>query len=221
MPYFDAGSTYKAVAVFPGSVTYLLGSRAADGGVMNITSVAIATNVATVGVTAWSGVLPIVGTPVTIRGSATASGAFNVSNVALTGVTLDSTGTGTLTFALTHADVASTPDAGTLTFPPQVKGETAANARTISASLARPSGARSQQSVFAQLTLPATGVTALTATAAESIDNVNWVARTEVLTVAGSAITAGKVYFETTAPFVSFLLSGVSGTGPVAIGITI
>lgn len=221
MPYFDAGSTYKAIQVLPGSLTYLLGSRAPDGGVMNITNVALTTNVATVTVTGWSGALPIVGTPVTIRGSQSTSGLFNVSNIALTGATLDATGAGTVTFALTHANVTSAPDIGTLTFPPQVTGEAAVAARTISASLARPSGARSSNAVFAQLTLPATGVTALTATAAESIDNVNWVARTDVLTVAGSAITAGKVYFETTAPFVSFLLSGLSGSGPVAIGITI
>lgn len=221
MPYFDAGSTSKAIEVLPGSVTYLLGSRAPTGGVMNVASVAITSNVATIAVTGWSGVLPIIGTPVTIRGSQNTSGLFNVSNVALTGATLDNTGAGTVTFALTHADISTATDSGTLTFVPQVTGETAVAARTISASLTRPSGARSQQAVYAQLTLPSTGVTALTATAAESIDNVNWVARTDVLTVAGSAITAGKVYFETTAPFVSFLLSGLSGSGPVAIGITI
>ena len=221
MPYTDPGSTYKAIQVLPGSITYLLGSRAPDGGTMNVTNVALTSNVATVTVTGWSGALPIVGTPVTIRGTTNTSGLFNVSNAVLTGVTLDSTGAGTLTFALTHANVVSAADTGTLTFPPQVTGETAANSRTISAALTRPSGARSSNAVFAQLTLPATGVTALTATAAESIDNVNWVARTEVLTVAGSAITAGKVYFETTAPFVSFLLSGLAGSGPVAIAITI
>lgn len=221
MPYFDAGSTYKSILVAPGSLTYLLGSRAADGGKMVLTSVAIASNVATVGVTGWSGPLPVVGTPITIRGSQTASGAFNVSNVAVSAATLDSSGTGTLSFALTHADISTTADTGSLTFPPQVTGETAVAAATIAGALARPSGARSQNAVFAQLTQPSTGVSALTATAQVSEDNVNWVTRTEVLTIAGSAITAGSVYFETTALFVRFLLSGLTGSGPVAIAVSI
>ena len=221
MPYFDAGSTYKAIQVLPGSLTYLLGSRAPDGGTMNVTNVALASNVATVSVTGWSGALPIIGTPVTIRGSQNNSGAFNVSNIALTGVTLDATGAGTVTLALIHADVTSAASVGTLTFPPQVTGETAVAAATVAGALARSSGARSTDAVFAQLTQPATGVSALTATAQDSNDNVNWVTRTEVLTIAGSVITAGSVYFETTALFVRFLVSGLTGTGPIAIAISI
>lgn len=221
MSYFDAGSTYKSILVAPGSLTYLLGKRAPGGGTMTVTNVALTSNVATVTVTGWSGANPIVGTPITIRGSQVSSGAFNVSNAVLTGTTLDASGNGTVTFALTHADVVSAADTGTLTFPPQVTGETAVAAGTIAGALARPSAARSTNAVFAQLTLPAAGVTALTATAQVSEDNVNWVTRTEVLTVAGSAITAGSVYFETTALFVRFLLSGLTGSGPVAIAVSI
>jgi hypothetical protein len=223
MPFFNAASyAPKSILVSAGSRTYLLGNQAADGGVMNINSVALASNVGTVAVTGWSGVLPIVGTPITIRGSQQGAGEFNISNVPVTAVSLDSSGTGTVSFALTGTNLSTAADTGTLSFVPQVTGEAAVNnAFTITGALARPSGARSQNAVFAQLTLPAVGVTALTATAQVSNDDVNWVTRTETLTVAGSAITAGSVYFETTALFVRFALTGLSGTGPVAISVAI
>ena len=75
---------------------------------MQVTSVAITSNVATLGVQMVEGNIPAVGSLISVRGSQTASGAFNVSNVALASVTIDKiTGAGTVTFALTHADVAT------------------------------------------------------------------------------------------------------------------
>jgi hypothetical protein len=223
MPYFNAAyNAVKALLVSAGSRTYLLGSQAADGGVMNINSVAIASNVGTVAVTGWSGNLPIVGTPITIRGTQQGAGEFNVTNVPVTAASLDATGTGTVSFALTGTNLATTADIGTLSFVPQVTGETAVNnSFTIAGALARPSGARSQNAVFAQLSLPAAGVTALTLTAQDSEDNINWTPRTETLTIVAGAVTAGSVYFETTALFVRFATSGLAGSGPVALAVSI
>ena len=60
-----------------------------------------------------SGKIPIAGALISISGTASTSGLFNVNNVAISTVTIDaSTGIGTITFALTHADVVSAPDAG-------------------------------------------------------------------------------------------------------------
>lgn len=101
--------------LLPGIPSYSFGSFNADTPAtkMLVTSVAIATNVATLGVKIVAGNIPPVGAPISVRGTQAASGAFNVSNKALTAVTIDAqTGAGTVTFALVHADVSTTPDAG-------------------------------------------------------------------------------------------------------------
>lgn len=222
MPYYNAGTQSPlAIAVFPGSKTYLLGNTQADGGVFNIVNVAITTNVATVTVTGFSGNLPVVGTLITIRGSQQQTGAFNVTAAPVTAVNLDQTGAGTISFALTGANLATTADTGTLSFLPQVTGEAAVNnAQTIWGALSRPSGARSQQAVFIQGLLPAAGVTALTLTPRLSSDRINWTPATQTITLSNT-VTNGLAYFETTALFVSVALTGLAGTGPVAIEINI
>lgn len=89
---------------------------------MKVTSVAIATNVATLGVTIIEGLIPVVGALISVQGTqtVTSGGApnFNVTNVALTGVTINSsTGAGTVTFALTSNDISTTADAGMAMVP--------------------------------------------------------------------------------------------------------
>lgn len=103
------------IALQIGIVDYLWGSLNQDVATtrMLVTNVSLSSNVATVTVTVVEGNTPVVGQLISIVGTSTASGAFNVSNVALTGVTItQSTGQGTVTFALTHANVSSTPDTG-------------------------------------------------------------------------------------------------------------
>jgi hypothetical protein len=80
---------------------------------MLVSNVALTSNVATLTVTIVEGNLPAVGSNITVNGTVTASGAFNVTLVALTAVSISaSTGQGTVSFALTHANVSSTADAG-------------------------------------------------------------------------------------------------------------
>jgi hypothetical protein len=99
----------------PGVPGYAFGSfdASAPTTLMQVSNVALASNVATVTVLLREGKIPAVGSLLTIRGTDTASGAFNVVNEAIGTVTIDSvTGIGTITFNLTHADVVSNPDAG-------------------------------------------------------------------------------------------------------------
>lgn len=101
---------------------YFFGSRdyKTDNMLFAISQVAIASNVATITVQLESGGgpslvngLPIVGAKMGVRGTQTNSGAFNVDPATLTGTTISpATGAGTLTFALTHADVAAVADTG-------------------------------------------------------------------------------------------------------------
>lgn len=81
---------------------------------MLVTSVAVTSDVATLGVQVVEGNIPAEGSLISVRGTQTASGAANVSNIALASVTINSTtGAGTVTFDLSHADIAtdSTPAA--------------------------------------------------------------------------------------------------------------
>jgi len=101
----------------PGVPAYAFGSKNANLPVvrMAISKVQLTSNVATLTVQMLEGNIPAVGDMLTVTGTSTASGAFNTgqSPVALTGVTIDSTtGAGTITYALTHANVGLTTDAG-------------------------------------------------------------------------------------------------------------
>jgi hypothetical protein len=80
---------------------------------MSVTSVAVATNVVTLGVTLMEGYIPAVGDLITVVNTATDSGGANVVNVALTAVTITAlTGKGTVTYAATASDQAKTADVG-------------------------------------------------------------------------------------------------------------
>jgi hypothetical protein len=75
---------------------------------MLVTSVSVTTDVATLGVKMVEGNIPAVGSLITVRGTQTASDAANVTNATLTGVSINqTTGVGTVTFALTHANIAT------------------------------------------------------------------------------------------------------------------
>lgn len=117
MPPYNAS---PAVNVFPpllqpGVTGYAFGSRDSSfpTTLLQISNVSLTGNVGTVTVLVREGKIPAVGSLLTIRGTSTASGAFNIVNVAISTVSIDAvTGIGTITFVLVHADVVSTPDAG-------------------------------------------------------------------------------------------------------------
>ena len=115
MPAFSASPSLQVPLLMPGTPLYLWGSYndKISPTSMQVSNEALTTNVATLTVKVYSGNIPAVGSLITVTGTQTSSGAFNVTNVALTGVTIDAvTGAGTLTFALTHANVGSTADSG-------------------------------------------------------------------------------------------------------------
>jgi hypothetical protein len=95
---------------------------------MQVTSVAISGDVATLGVVIREGYIPVVGALISVRGTQTptSGGApnFNVSNVALTAVSIDSiTGSGTVSFALTSSNISTTADSGIAMVPQPEVGE--------------------------------------------------------------------------------------------------
>jgi len=91
----------------------------------NVTSVSLADDVATLGVSIKSGggpsslVLPQVGAVCGVQGTQTNAGIFNVDPATVTAVDYNpATGTGTISYALTGDDVAQTTDVGSLVVHP-------------------------------------------------------------------------------------------------------
>jgi hypothetical protein len=101
---------------------YLFGARdyKKDQMLFSILDVAVTSDVATLTVQLESGGgpspvsgLPVVGAKMGVRGTQTNSGVFNVDPTTLTGTTISAaTGAGTLSYALTNANVATTADTG-------------------------------------------------------------------------------------------------------------
>lgn len=130
MTYVSSPFTQRE-SLIPGKIGFSYGSFDTHnpGSRMQVTSVAITTNVATLGVNLLEGPIPIVGNLVSVQGTqtATSGGApnFNVTNVALSAVSIDLiTGVGTISFALTSSNIATTPDAGQAIAPAAIVLET-------------------------------------------------------------------------------------------------
>ncbi len=133
MPTYQVPTAYNALAnrvAVSGTPIYFYGSlnQTQQDMLAQVTSVACTSNVATIGVTIQQGNIPIVGNLIWVSGTTNASGAYNVSGVALTGVTAVSAaaGTYTLTYACTTADLSTAAAAGKAVVPVQEVAEAVA-----------------------------------------------------------------------------------------------
>jgi len=144
MPVFQNNPFQKVQLLQKGVPAYLLGSFSQQVGNTNlyVTNVALTSNVATVTVQLITGPLPTVGEYISILNTASTSGLFNVSRAVITGVTVSaSTGAGTITFALTHANVVSAADAGQVIVEPAEIGESVAGSvNSVACVVAAPEG---------------------------------------------------------------------------------
>lgn len=110
--------------MLPGIPAYSFGAAPNPSGNLRfqVTSVAITSDVATIGVQMLEGLLPatqsnLIGALITIQGTqtVTSGGApnFNVTQGTVTGISITtSTGIGTITFALTSSNISTTNDSG-------------------------------------------------------------------------------------------------------------
>lgn len=115
MPAYTSSPFVGVGALTPGTPSFSWGGFNADVAPtrMLISNVALTSNVATLTVQITEGPVPAVGSLIYVQQTASTSGLFNVSAVALASVSINSTtGAGTLTYALTHANVTSAADAG-------------------------------------------------------------------------------------------------------------
>lgn len=218
----------------PAKPAYFYGANSVntDDTYARVTNVALTSDVATVTATIYRGNIPAAGSLISIQGTATNSGIFNVSGVALTAVTgTAATGVYSLSFALTHANVTSTADSGMALIPIQETAEACANGTSVAiyvpSNELRDYGTRSITVATTFPSLP-TAATVTLYTAINNTDNpAEWTEMGVVATVAGGAVTVpanastngGAITFTTPAGrFFRMVLSGVSGgTSPTII----
>jgi hypothetical protein len=219
--------------VLPGKPAYLYGSFATDtqDTLLQVTNVALTSNVATVSVYVRAGNIPVVGNLISIAGTQGASGAFNVSSVALTGVSINATaGIGTVTFALVHADVVSAADSGQALVPIQEVPETlAANTSVPVYVPSQEPNDMGEKSITTAITFP-TMPTAATVKLYSAINlpknlpgsaGSEWTLVGTVATVAAAAQTVGPLFTEDTSAntaalagrFFCLQVTGVTGSG--------
>lgn len=161
---------------------------------MTVSNVALTTNVATLTVQVIEGNIPAVGSLVTVTGTQSTSGLFNVSQVALTGVTIDATsGAGTITFALTHANVGTAPNSGLAVVQTPETSEAIANGSSVAWSAPfQPSQlnqGRSIKAVVSFPTIPTTGTVTLQEAIVNQDSEFSGIAT--VASVAGGVVTGG------------------------------
>lgn len=136
MPNYDK-SPFKTPPklLIPGQNSYVFGSYKQNSSPtqIQVASVAITANVATVIGSVVGGDIPVAGALVSIRGTQTSAGLFNVTNVALASSTFNyTTGVLTITFALANANVGTTADAGRAIVPqPEVAEVTTTGTASI------------------------------------------------------------------------------------------
>lgn len=114
MPFYKNSPPAHAIMIEQGWPVYLFGSRQSIDSELYVNSVSIAANVATLGVTSWSGPLPVVGAFASIHATQSNGGVFNVTNQPITAVTLNAAQTDvvSISFGLTNANIATATDVG-------------------------------------------------------------------------------------------------------------
>ncbi|SRR6266567_704306 len=184
-----------------GVPTYLLGSYNMHQANtrMLVSNVALTTNVATLTVQITEGEIPLVGAFVSVQQTQSTSGLFNVNRVALTAVSITAaTGTGTISFALTHADVTSGADTGAAIAEVPEIGEVPAAIASIAVCVQPPPGL-DQFTVATAVTFK-TLPTAITVKLQRAIRNVD----SEFTDIGNAAVVAATAY--TTGPVAEFTL---------------
>lgn len=199
----------------PGKPLYLLGSLSFSQSPTKaqITNVALTTNVVTLSLQLTEGLIPVVNQLINVQQCSQA--AINGVNYTITGVSGFNTGdnsTGTVTFALTHANIATIAATGNAIAPIPVTADVCANETSWYAALPYndPRIDQSRTLVF-QCAFPSVPVAA-TVTAYVSDDGITFYSIGAVATVAGSVVTGGLLEISAqSAAYVQVQVSGVSG----------
>lgn len=219
MPFYRNAPPESAKLIEQGWPVYLFGSRQTVDAQLSVSSVTIASNVATVAVTSWSGPLPVVGSFASIVGTQSNSGLFNVTNLPITAVTLNATNTDivSLSFALSNANIGVTPDVGMVNvrFAPIGEAVTSAGGASIAGSVNTTEG-RYGNVLTAQVYFPIAPSAATVALQGANRDN-----DADYVDIVAIPITSGRGFaqVESNFEFVRFNITGVTGSGMVCASV--
>lgn len=228
-PYINSPFAPLPEVAIPSKPAYFFGSLPTDTDdtYMRVSSVALVSNVATVTGTIYRGNIPKVGNQISIQGTTSNAGVFNVQSGIITAVGgTPATGVYNISFALTNANVGTTTDSGMVIIPIAEAPETAANGTSVAIYV--PSNELrdlGQKSITVATTFPSLP-TAATVTLYTAINNnpeadsPEWTSMGVVATVAAGAQTLGPlVTFATPAGrFFRVVVSGVTGgTAPTLV----
>lgn len=222
MPAYD-NSPFKALPklLVPSQNVYLLGSlnTQISDTKFTISNVQQTTTTGTVTGTVTDGNLPIVGSFISIRGTQTNGGAFNVTNALVTAVAINAvTGQGTISFAMTTGNFAVTADSGQAIIPvPEIPETIALGASVAAAFSANDTAGSSVKIVAAAVNFPTipTSATVVLQGALRNIDS-EFVTLGTVATVAGGAVTLEQAQFPNIMyEFLRFNVTALTGTGTI------
>lgn len=164
----------RVIQLIAGKVDYLIGGfddKSAPTK-FQITQASLTSNVVTYTGQVVAGNTPAVGQLMTVFGFA--NSVFNISDVAIASVTLDTSGTGTITVAVTHANIPAVVAGGTgCVLAPETSEATAASytSQACGLSFSTPNGPR-ERTVTVQVTQP-TAATTLKLSLQMSLRNVD------------------------------------------------
>lgn len=222
MPLYNAtGFPPLPEVSIPAKPAYFFGKLpvTTDDTYARISSVTVLSNVATVVGTIFRGNIPAVGNQISIQGTTSNGGIFNVTAAIITSFSgVPTTGVYSISFALANANIAVTADSGMALIPIAEVPETCANGTSVAIYV--PSNELrdlGQKSITVATTFPSLPTTA-TVTLYSAINNVQaavpeWTSMGVVATVASGAQTVGPlVTFATPAGrFFRVVVSGVTG----------
>ena len=217
-PYPTNTALRPPLMLQPGVPGYAFGSWNANTPttLMQVTHVSLTSDVATVTVLVREGNIPAIGSLISISGTTTAGGVFNVSNVAITGVSIAAaTGIGTITFALTNADVPGADDAGQAYVPVPEVGEALSNVASQQFGVQEDIGMNQNGRTVTWSTSFPTAPSSITATLQASLFDIDG----QYHSVDSSTSTSGEQKSITLQNFrfLRVLLSNVTGTNPRGI----
>lgn len=230
MPAYSKVPGHLVSALVEGFPQYLFGGWPLGKSTTKflVSQVALTSNVATVTGTVIEGEIPTVpaaGQPsslITIVGTSSNSGAFNVTAVAITAVSINAaTGQGTISFALTHANVSATADAGMAYVPQPETAEAIVAGSSVPVTIpiqdSRTDASRTVDVVISFPTLPTAATVNLQWAIFDQDSEYANVSTTPVAVVAGSAITGGPSaqYTLNQGRFYRLNVSGLTGSGTI------
>jgi hypothetical protein len=200
----------------PGVPAYAFGSRAlGPTRRLAVTTTASAGGTATLGVKVLEGNIPAVGDLISVAGTQQQGGAFNVTNAALTAVSIvAATGVGTVQFALAGA-TASAADPGVAVIPVPEIGEALTNTSSQAFGIQEVSGMNDNTRTITWSTVYPTAPATVTMALQASLFDID----SQYQTLDTSTNAAGEERFTTLTNFrfLRFKASGVTGANPTAI----